>query len=317
MLGKWIRRIGMVIAALMVIILGIGAYIGNLAYEEFTRTPWDSVLGIENHSADVAPAREMEQERGWEAVRIEAADGISLRGTYIEDSGPSHNTVILLHGLYQNRSMCLAYVPIYRNLGYNVLLIDQRGHGESGGTATEWGLKEVDDISRWVSWLKHRDPAMRVGLHGISLGAAMSLLYAGSDQGQDAAFVVADSSYGNIVDLGREKLRQVSKDERIIWGYNVLDIFFQGAMLWHTHKLLSHIEPAVAVRSVHSPVLFLHGADDALVPVRTAQSLYERCASPHKDIYIFANSPHAAGIESNRDEYRTAVRQFLQNLSHP
>ena len=38
---------------------------------------------------------------------------------------------------------------MYRSLGYNVLLADQRGHGESGGQ-TEWGVQEADDIGRWV-----------------------------------------------------------------------------------------------------------------------------------------------------------------------
>ena len=154
---------------------------------------------------------------------------------------------------------------------------------------------------------------MTVGLHGVSLGAAMALLYAGSDAGRDTAFVVADSSYGNIVSLGREKLMAAAKDDRLVWEYDILMPFFQGAMWYHTGKFLSDIEPAHAVRSIRCPVLFLHGQEDRLVPVKTVWSLYENCASAEKYVRVFEGSPHAVGISTNRREYRQLVTEFLLN----
>ena len=307
---RWLGK-----GCIFLLVLGVaaGCFIGNMAFEEFRTAPWDTVLGIENHSHDVKQMRQLEKDRDWEPVRVNGTDGTMLRGTYIADTRGSHQTVILLHGLYQNRMMCLPYVSIYRNLGYNVLLIDQRGHGESGGEHTDWGLSEVDDLTQWVQWLHEKDGAMKIGLHGISLGAAMALLYAGSDRGDSLSFVVADSSYGNIIALGREKLRQAAKDERVVWGYNILDPFFQAAMLFHTHKLVSNIEPAQAVRFIKAPVLFLHGSQDKLVPVQTVQSLYDNCGSTDKHIYIFKDSPHAVGIETDTDAYHRVVTRFLRN----
>ena len=97
-------------------------------------------------SRDVSTIRQWERERDWEPVRVNAPDGKILRGTYIENRRDSHKTVILIHGLYQNRTMCLPYMDEYRRLGYNILLIDLRGHGESEGDHTEWGISEVDDL---------------------------------------------------------------------------------------------------------------------------------------------------------------------------
>lgn len=307
---RWLGRIFVVL-----LILGVvaGCFIGNIAFEEFRTAPWDTVLGIENHSRNSTQMRQLEKERDWEPVRVNGIDGTMLRGTYIADKRGSHQTVILLHGLYQNRVMCLPYVSIYRNLGYNVLLIDLRGHGESGGEHTDWGLSEIDDLTQWIQWLHERDGNMKIGMHGISLGAAMALLYAGSDRGGSLSFVVADSSYGNIIALGREKLRQTVQDERVVWGYNILDPFFQAAMLFHTHKLVANIEPAQAVRFVKAPILFLHGGQDKLVPVQTAQDLYEKCGSQDKYVYVFSQSPHAVGIETNTDAYRRVVTRFLRN----
>ena len=109
-----------------------------------------------------------------------------------------------------------------------------------------------------------------------------------------------------------KKLWQAVGDKRAIWGYDLLDPFFQAAMFYHTHKMVSALEPAQAVKRMKVPVLFLHGSEDELVPVKTARSLYDNCTSPKKEIHIFEGSPHAVGIETNRSEYMRVLSQFLE-----
>ena len=104
-----------------------------------------------------------------------------------------------------------------------------------------------------------------------------------------------------------------AKDDRLVWEYDILMPFFQGAMWYHTGKFLSDIEPAHAVRSIRCPVLFLHGQEDRLVPVKTVWSLYENCAGAEKYVHVFEGSPHAVGISTNRREYRQLVTEFLLN----
>lgn len=299
-------------AAAVLLLIGAGLYIGNRAFEEFRAVPWDAVLGMENESRRVEPMTEREEAYGWEHVSVRSSDGTSLAGTYIEDANGADETVILLHGLYHNRAMCLPYVPMYRNLGWNVLLVDLRGHGESGGRC-EWGVRERDDLAAWVRWLKERNPSMTIGLHGISLGAAMALLYAGSDGGRDVAFVAADSSYGNIVSLGREKLAAAG-DEGLLREYDVLRPFFEAAMWYHTGAVIDDIEPARAAAAVTCPVLFIHGGDDRLVPPETAQALYDACPSRDKELYIVPGAAHAAAIDADRDAYEAVVTEFIHRV---
>ena len=308
---RLLKRLFIAGLVLILLVLGVGGYIGNTAFQEFRQLPWDHVLGIENHSHDVDSIKKLEKKNDWQPVRVNGMDNTILRGTYIKAPHRTHKTVILLHGLYQNRSMCLPYVPIYQRLGYNVLLVDLRGHGESEGNHTDWGLSEMDDLQSWILWLKQQDTEVRIGLHGVSLGAAIAILYAGSDRNHDVSFVVADSSYGNIVALGREKLMSWTDDDMILLGYDVLDPFFQAAMFAHTHKIVGSIEPDQAVQRIGVPILFLHGSDDSLVPEKTAYRLYDDCRSPHKYIYIFKGSPHAVGIETDRDDYFRVVSRFL------
>lgn len=214
------------------------------------------ILGVTKQTADLSRIHRREQKDGWQPVEIRSADGTKLRGTYIENSRSSDRTVILLHGLYQNRSMCIPYVDMYRDMGYNVLLIDQRGHGESGGSHTTWGLRETDDLDAWTEWLRGKDGGVKIGMHGISLGAAMALIYSGTERGKNISFYVADSAYGGMMELGKDKISAYTGDPRFLWGMDLVEPFFQSVLWLRSGKTLSDIDPLEAVRRMTAPVLF-------------------------------------------------------------
>ena len=125
---------GLLYMALLALLLA-GGFAGNMAYEELFHAPWDQILGIENHRRDLSQIHAMENRYGWQSVTVPSEDGTRLKGSYIESGNRNHRAVILLHGLYQNRSMCVPYADIYREMGYSVLMVDLRGHGESGGVS--------------------------------------------------------------------------------------------------------------------------------------------------------------------------------------
>jgi len=84
------------------------------------------------------------------------------------------DAVILLHGVTDNR---MGVYPIGKFLAdhhYTVLMPDARHHGASGGLTT-YGVREVDDIRRWLNWLENQEPARCVYGLGESMGG-MELL---------------------------------------------------------------------------------------------------------------------------------------------
>src|ERR687894_920281 len=71
---------------------------------------------------------------GYEEVWLPSTDGVRLKGWWIPnwDSG---RAAILVHGWGGDKSdeHLLKTLPVYHREGYNVLAIDLRAHGESGG----------------------------------------------------------------------------------------------------------------------------------------------------------------------------------------
>src|SRR6185369_7667751 len=78
---------------------------------------------------------------------------------------------------------------------YNVLLLDHRGHGDSGGLRTTIGYEERLDVHAAVDVLVERGLGP-VGIFGMSMGAATAILAAAEDE--RIAAIVADSPYARL-----------------------------------------------------------------------------------------------------------------------
>lgn len=127
-----------------------------------------------------------------EDVQLTTSDGAQLAAWYV----PSRNgaAVVLRHGAGSTRSKVLPQAAMLAEHGYGVLLMDARGHGDSGGEAMDFGWFGTLDIAAGVDHLLGRadvDPA-RIGIVGSSMGGEEAIGAAGSIDAIRA--VVADGA---------------------------------------------------------------------------------------------------------------------------
>ncbi len=117
----------------------------------------------------------------YETVTVTTADGVHLAGWYV----PSTNraAVVLRHGAGSTRSAVLDHAAVLARNGFGVLLLDARGHGDSAGTAMDFGWYGDADIAAGVTFLVERDDvdADRVGSVGMSMGGEEAIGAAASD----------------------------------------------------------------------------------------------------------------------------------------
>jgi pimeloyl-ACP methyl ester carboxylesterase len=110
-----------------------------------------------------------------EVVTTEAADGLVLVGEFYA-SDDSATAILLLHMLNSRRSAWSPLIPALTDAGYNVLAVDMRGHGDTGG-AQDWAAAERD-IEAWLDWLADQPSAEgeQIAIVGASIGSNLALI---------------------------------------------------------------------------------------------------------------------------------------------
>src|SRR4029079_3179884 len=84
--------------------------------------------------------------------------------------------VLLLHGVGANRGAMLNRAEFLHDAGFTVLAPDFQAHGESEGEHVTYGARESLDAAAAVAYLYAVAPSERVGVIGVSMGGAASLL---------------------------------------------------------------------------------------------------------------------------------------------
>lgn len=112
-------------------------------------------------------------------VKIAAHDGLTLAGDWYLQA-PQGATVILLHQLYANRTRWAGLDTALLAAGYNVLAVDLRGYGETGGRI-QW-REAIRDIATWQAWLTDVAgiPAGNIALVGSSMGSVLAIVGCGN-----------------------------------------------------------------------------------------------------------------------------------------
>jgi pimeloyl-ACP methyl ester carboxylesterase len=129
---------------------------------------------------------------------VVSPDGVPIAGWYIPAAsaiGPTGPTVLIVHGGKANKSGVLKYAPPFHE-SYNLVLLDLRNSGRSGGADSTWGLREQSDLRAMIDWLVRAKSPAWIGVMGNSNGAAAALAEAGDDVRVRA--LVLDSMHASV-----------------------------------------------------------------------------------------------------------------------
>src|SRR5205814_10156269 len=103
------------------------------------------------------------------------AELIDLAAWWIAHPMSGSRTVILVHGYADAKVGAIAWAPLFHSLGCNILAMDLRAHGESGGRFTTAGYRERHDLEQVIQQLRARYPSQtqQLVLFGASMGAGV------------------------------------------------------------------------------------------------------------------------------------------------
>jgi len=278
-------------AAIAILVL-LCAYFGISSYMASALTNLDRIPITENPSSFGL---------NYEAISFPSrADGLALKGWYIR-GGEEQSAIIMVHGAEGNRASG-SKLDLARDLvakGYNVLMFDLRGHGESEGAHLSAGYYERRDLLGAVDYLKNRG-AESIGVLGFSLGAAIAILTAAEEP--DISALVSDSSFADLAEITNRE----AKERSGLPGWFTPGFILMNRVMYGVN--LEAVKPVDAVTKIAPrPVFFIHGAADDFVPVAHVYRLYEASHNPSNLLWVV---PEAKHVES----YNVAPLQYVEKV---
>src|SRR5215472_4487733 len=242
---------------------------------------------------------------------LSAADGVTLRAWFIHPQTYNGSAVVLLHGITDNREGVAGYGKLFLDHGYAVLLPDARDHGESGGDLATYGIRESDDIHRWVSWLYEHDPPQCVYGFGESYGAALMLQSLAAEPRYCA--VAVESAFSTAREMSYERISGPLHLQP--WfGKTLGRPAIAAAVLyarWRYGIDLLQPSPLNAVQGSTVPILLIHGEQDHNISPRHSLIL-ARAAPEHVQLWLVANAYHTGAWAAAPQEFETRVLVWFQ-----
>lgn len=201
-------------------------------------------------------------------------------------------TMLYLCGVGRNMGdyNYLARVSAFRQLGFSVLVFDYRGYGLSQGSFPNELQVYQDSQAAW-NYLREirRIPAEQIVIYGESLGGAIALDLA--IKHADAGGLIMQSSFTSMAE--------------VIQHRKLLQIFPINLLLTEKFNSLAKM------RSLHIPVLFLHGQADSVVPFEMSQQLYNAASEP-KQLSLIPDADHVRIYQPGNHSYLKAIQQFVK-----
>ncbi len=243
-----------------------------------------------------------------ETYSIKSRFGYVIQIYYVPSQKPTNKFVVVAHGYSYTHHGAVKYAQMMRELGYNIVMYDERFHGMTGGKNCTMGYFEKFDLYDIISDIFSRfGNDIFLGTYGESMGGAAVLLEQAIDK--RLKFVVADCAFSDLSLL----LSYLIKSRTGLPKYPTLwiaNLFFQIA----TKASIFQISPKKALKEATVPMLYMHGAEDKFIPPIHSQILYDDTMTG-KDIYIGQNhAKHTDASRYNPEKYREVLRRFLDEI---
>ena len=261
----------------------------------------------------------------WFDVRDEAVGGrevLKVAAWWIGARDPScGRCVVIVHGYADSRIGGIAWAPTFVEMGWNVLSIDLRAHGESGGRHTTAGYFERYDLSQVIDQVRAMRPekTRRLVLFGVSLGAAVAggavELRQGNAAGKsDVDAVIMDCPYRDYVSAAKTHAR-------------VMDMpgpWFQRAAVglakWMSGADFYACSPVEVIPRLRCPLMVIHGADDLFVDVADMDAVEAATRSRGAELgptvyWRVERTHHVLAIASDPGVFRRRLEDFLASAA--
>lgn len=269
----------------------------------FFQKTWRIFRGPDFYKARFAPDSSSLQYKNFELF---TKHKLSIKGWWRPMDQPK-GTVLLFHGLMGNRTSCQSSADAFYAMGYQVMMIDFRGHGQSNGRFTDYGYSETEEVKLLYDYAVQQG-AKNIFLWGISMGGS-TIIKAMHDYPMNVSGIIADAPFASLQHHleGRAPTFGFPKQPFafLVTGWIGLQRGFNG----YGYKLTKY------AKDITCPVLLQCGDKDHLVSQSEFKKLFDNIASTKKKSVIYEGLDHVFLVEKDPATWKREVREFLSNYS--
>ncbi len=195
---------------------------------------------------------------GAREITLKTNDNLQLLSWYIPPQG-NKPIMVYFHGNSGHIGYRASIVAPYVHAGNGVLLLEYRGYGSNPGKPTEAGLYQ--DVVAAMDFIDKNRKNHCIILYGESLGNAPAM-YAASQYVVNGA--ILQSAFSSIEDVAKKH-------------YPFLPVSW---LLKDKYDVIGRMD------DIHTPLLFLHGTKDRIVPINFGKKLYDAANEPKRFVYF-------------------------------
>jgi len=255
-----------------------------------------------------------------ETASFDSIDGVHLKAWWLPASGVPRATIIVAHGIDHTRQVMLPRAVFLVKGGYDVLLLDLRGHGESGGSIVSPGLLEARDVLVGIRYIRSRGDNEPIAVLGVSYGAVASLIAAAGSP--DVAAVISDGAFLTGKQLSADISRHYLQDSRTSFLVRALFLLSSVPGVARATALEYYLRSGINLgpellsvtpwaSRVKVPVLAISGERDWIVPTDRARAILSAIPGNQKQLLVIPGAVHDTTYSAAPELYGSTVLRFL------
>lgn len=241
-------------------------------------------------------------------VTMTSYDGAEMHG-YLYNEGSDVTVVVLQRFDQDGEDDFLAGSWLNGQTDCNILLIDQRNHGQSGGEVFSFGYYEQHDLVCWLEWCEETLGEQTFILWGEGTGANTILFAEANDLLPDSvAFAVVESCYAS--------LHEMAKAQIMDW-YTVPAFPFLNAVEFKVNRESgfkikdTDLSAALEGKNCDLPVLFLESTTDTYIYPEWSMQICNLYSG--EKTRISGGLSHGTVYAYMEDQVHSALTTYLEN----
>jgi alpha-beta hydrolase superfamily lysophospholipase len=239
----------------------------------------------------------------YDSIQLKTKNGLAIDAWYAEPDSASRGTVVLFHGLSANKSYMIYEAGTFRMMGYRVLMVDFRAHGNSDGQTTTIGRNETEEVKLAFEYVKAKGEK-HIFLWGVSMGAVV-IARTVAEEGIQPSGIILELPFASLQSHLKARARVLGFPQQpfafLVTGWIGIERGFNG----YKHSTVNY------AANIHCPVLVQFGARDTYVLKSEIDEIYEAIPAAGKQLVGYEEAGHESLLVSDPDLWKKTISTFL------